>query len=51
MLIGILVIYIFIDVFSKAILSVLLRDYFMGTVKFIVTPYRIVMIPLKDLLL
>ena len=44
-------IYIFIDVFSKAILSVFLRNYFIGIVKSIITPYRIVIIPLKDLLL
>ena len=48
---GITVIYIFADVFGKAILSILLCDHFMGTVKSIVTPYRIVMILLKDLLL
>ena len=48
---GIIAIYIFTDIFSKAVLSVLLRDYFIGTVRSIVTPYRIVIIPLKDLLL
>jgi hypothetical protein len=48
---GIIAIYIFVDVLSKAILSVLLRDYFMGIVKSIVTPYRIVIILLKDFLL
>ena len=48
---GIAAIYIFTDVFSKVILSVLLCDYFTDTVKSIVTPYRIVMIPLKNLLL
>ena len=50
-LVGIAAIYVFIDVLGKAILSVLLCDYFTGTVKSIVTLYRIVMIPLKDLLL
>ena len=50
-LIGIIAIYIFIDVFSKAILSVFLRDHFIDIVKSIITPYRIIIIPLKDLLL
>jgi TctA family transporter len=50
-LVGIIAIYIFADVLNKAILSVFPRDYFMGIVKSIITPYRIVMIPLKDLLL
>ena len=50
-LIGITAIYIFADVLNKAVLSILLNNYFTGTVKSIVTPYRIVMIPLKDLLL
>ena len=50
-LVGITAIYIFADILSKAVLSVLPRDYFTGTVRFIVTPYRIVIIPLKDLLL
>jgi TctA family transporter len=48
---GIIAIYIFTDILSKAVLSVLPRDYFAGTVKSIVTPYKIVIIPLKDLLL
>ena len=48
---GIIAIYIFVDVFSKADLSILLHNYFTGIVESIVTPYRIVMIPLKDLLL
>ena len=48
---GITAIYIFIDILNKAILSVLPRDYFIGIVKSIVTPYRIIMILLKDLLL
>ena len=51
MLVGIIAIYIFIDILSKAILSILLCDYFTGIVKSIVAPYRIVIIPLKDLLL
>ena len=50
-LVGIAAIYIFIDVLSKAILSVFPRDHFTGIVKSIVTPYRIVIIPLKNLLL
>ena len=48
---SIVAIYIFADVLGKAISSILLRDYFMGTVKFIITPYRIIMISLKNLLL
>ena len=48
---GIVAIYIFTDVFSKANLSIFLYNYFTDMVKSIVTPYRIVMIPLKDLLL
>ena len=39
------------DVFNKAILSILPPDYFMGIVKSIITFYRIVIILLKDLLL
>ena len=50
-LVGITAIYIFMDVFSKVILSVFPRDYFIDIVESIITPYRIVMIPLKDLLL
>ena len=50
-LIGIIAIYIFVDILSKAIPSVLLCDYFMGIVKSIITPYRIIIIPLKNLLL
>ena len=50
-LIGITAIYIFINVLNKANLSILPRDHFIGTVKSIVTPYRIIIIPLKDLLL
>ena len=44
-------IYIFVDILNKAILSILPRNYFMGIVKSIVTPYRIIIILLKDLLL
>ena len=47
---GIIVIQVFTEVLSKAVLSVLLCDYLKGTVKAIVAAYRIVMIPLKDLL-
>ena len=50
-LVGIIAIYIFVDVFNKAIPSILLCNYFIGIVKSIVTPYRIIMILLKDLLL
>jgi hypothetical protein len=50
-LVGIVAIYIFTDVFSKAVLSILLHNHFTGTVKSIITPYRIIMIPLKDFLL
>ena len=50
-LIGIIAIYIFADVLSKAISSILLCNHFIGIVKSIVTPYRIIIIPLKDLLL
>ena len=48
---GIIAIYIFANIFSKAILSILPRNYFMGIIKSIITPYRIVIILLKDLLL
>ena len=48
---GITTIYIFTDIFSKAILSILPRDYFIGIVESIITLYRIIIIPLKDLLL
>ena len=50
-LVNITAIYIFTDVLNKAILSVLPYNYFMGIIKFIITPYRIIIIPLKDLLL
>ena len=48
---GIIAIYIFTDILSKAVSSILLCDYFTGIVKFIITPYRIIIIPFKDLLL
>ena len=48
---GIIAIYIFIDVFSKAIPSVLPHNHFTDMVKSIITLYRIIIIPLKDLLL
>ena len=48
---GIIAIYIFTDIFSKAILSVFLCNYFTDIVKSIITPYRIIIIPFKDLLL
>jgi len=50
-LIGIAAIYVFIDILSKTILSIFLRNYFTGIIKSIVTPYRIIIIPLKNLLL
>ena len=50
-LVGIAAIHIFVDVFSKAILSVLLCNYFTGIVKSIITLYRIIIILLKDFLL
>ena len=50
-LIGIIAIHIFINILSKAILNILPRDHFIGMVKSIVTPYRIIIISLKDLLL
>jgi hypothetical protein len=44
--------YIYLGIFlSKAVLSVLLYNYLKYIVKTIVAAYRIVMIPLKDLLL
>ena len=39
------------EIFSEIIPSVFPRDYLAGTVESIVATYRIVMIPLKDLLL
>ena len=48
---GITAIHIFTDVLNKAVLSILPRDYFIGIVKSIVISYRIIIIPLKDLLL
>ena len=50
-LVSIIVIRVFAEVLSKAVPSVLLCDYLKGTVKTIVAAYRIVIIPLKDLLL
>ena len=50
-LVGITAIYIFIDIFNKAILNILSYNYFTDIVKSIITPYRIIIIPLKDLLL
>ena len=48
---GIAAIYIFMDVFSKAILSVFPHNHFINIIESILTPYRIIMIPLKNLLL
>ena len=50
-LVGIIVIQVFTEVLSKAILSVLLYDYLKGIVKTIVAAYRVIIITLKDLLL
>ena len=47
---GIAVIQVFAEVLSEAVPSVLPRDYLEGTVKTIVATYRIIMIPLEDLL-
>ena len=48
---SIIVIQVFTEVLSKAVPSILSYDYLEGTVKTIVAAYRIVIIPLKDLLL
>ena len=50
-LIGIVVIQVFAEIFSKIILSVFLCNYLADIVKSIIATYRIVIIPLKDLLL
>ena len=39
------------EIFHKTVLSILLCNYLAGIVKSIVATYRIVIIPLKDLLL
>ena len=48
---SIITIYIFADILNKAVPSILLRDHFISTVKSIITPYRIIIILLKNLLL
>ena len=48
---GIIVIQVFAEIFSKANLSLLPRNYLISTIKSIVATYRIIIIPLKDLLL
>ena len=48
---NIIAIYIFADVLNKAILSVLLYNYFIGIVKTIIAAYRIIIILLNDFLL
>jgi len=48
---GIIIIQVFTEVLGKAVLSILSRNYLKSTVKTIVAAYRIVIIPLKDLLL
>jgi len=50
-LVGIIIIYVFAGIFSKTVLSILPYNYLIGTVKSIVATYRIIIIPLKDLLL
>ena len=50
-LVNITAIYIFINVLSKAILSIFSHNYFMGIVKSIITLYRIIIILLKNFLL
>ena len=50
-LIGIIVIQIFAEIFSKIILSILPRNHLANIVKSIVAIYKIIIIPLKDLLL
>ena len=50
-LVDIIAIYIFTDILSKAIPSIFLYNHFTDIVESIVTPYRIVIIPLKDFLL
>ena len=50
-LVGIIVIQVFAEVLGKAVLSVLPYNYLKGTVETIVAAYRIIIIPLKDLLL
>ena len=49
-LVGIAVIQVFTEIFGETIPSILPRDHLAGTVKSIVATYRIVMIPLEDLL-
>jgi len=39
------------EVLGKAVLNILSRDYLKSTVKTIVAAYRIIIIPLEDLLL
>ena len=50
-LVGITAIYIFADILNKAIPSILPYNHFIGIIKSIITPYKIIIIPLKDLLL
>jgi len=50
-LVGITIIQVFAEIFSKAVLSILLYNYLAGIVKSIVATYRIIIILLKDLLL
>ena len=48
-LIGIIVIQVFTEIFSETILNILPCDHLAGIIKSIVAIYRIVIIPLKDL--
>ena len=48
---GIIFIKVFIEIFNKVVLSVLLHNYLKSTVETLVAAYRVVMVPPKDLLL
>ena len=50
-LVSITVIQVFIEIFNKTILSVLLYNYLIDIVKTIIAAYKIIIIPLEDLLL
>ena len=47
---GIIIIQVFAEIFSEAVLSVLPHNYLVGMVKSIIATYRIIIIPLKNLL-
>jgi len=50
-LVGIIIIQVFVEIFGEAIPNILLYNYLAGTIKSIVATRRIIIIPLKDLLL